>query len=134
VRLFIMKFSTGVLITLLLSFCLRAQNIPATRPQGPGAASAQRNPFEAVTTPPQPTPVVGPTIEAIEFRGAKRIPLFALRATINSRVGGPYDVATLRRDAQALHDTGRFSGIVWETEPGTGGRAAIDPSHRLPGR
>jgi len=85
--------------------------------------SRQRNPFENIpepSDPPAPT-VSGFIIEAIEFRGAKRIPNNILRAMIYSRVGGAYDVATLRRDAQALQNTGRFSGVIWETEPGRAG-------------
>lgn len=87
------------------------------------AQSTQRNPFENVPNPPEPpAPAAsGFTIEAIEFRGAKRIPNNVLRAMIHSRVGGAYDIATLRRDAQALQNTKRFSGIIWETEPGQAG-------------
>jgi outer membrane protein assembly factor BamA len=40
---------------------------------------------------------------------------------IDSRVGGVYDVETLRRDSQALHRTGRFSDVIWESEPGPAG-------------
>jgi outer membrane protein insertion porin family len=61
------------------------------------------------------------TIEALEFRGAKRIPQIVLRALMVSRAGGPFDIETLRRDAQALRNTQRFSDIVWEAEPGRAG-------------
>ena len=40
---------------------------------------------------------------------------------IDSRVGGVYDVETLRRDSQALYRTQRFSDVNWETEQGPGG-------------
>jgi outer membrane protein assembly factor BamA len=36
-------------------------------------------------------------------------------------VNGAYDVETLRRDSQALYETGRFSDVVWETVPGPAG-------------
>ncbi|WP_394766491.1 POTRA domain-containing protein [uncultured Paludibaculum sp.] len=58
---------------------------------------------------------------AIEFRGATRLRESVLRALIASRVGGPYDIETLRRDAQALKHTGRFSDVVWETEESRSG-------------
>ena len=38
-----------------------------------------------------------------------------------SRVGGAYDIETLRRDSQALYNTRRFSDIIWETELGPAG-------------
>jgi BlaR1 peptidase M56/Surface antigen variable number repeat len=103
---------------------LRAQIVPAqsTKPQEPASSSTQRNPFEAVPEPPTSSlpKVSGPPIEAIEFQGA-RVPQFALRATITSRVGGAYDIDTLRRDSQSLYNTGRFSDVFWETEPGPKG-------------
>lgn len=79
----------------------------------------QRSPFEAVPEPPQsPSPKAsGPTIEAIEFPGAKSVPEFALRAIIATRVGGTYDVETVRRDAQSLYNTQRFSDVAWESAP-----------------
>jgi outer membrane protein assembly factor BamA len=44
-----------------------------------------------------------------------------LRAVIASRAGSVYDLETLRRDAQALYNTGRFSNVAWETEMGPTG-------------
>ena len=41
-----------------------------------------------------------------------------LLALIESRAGRSYDVAMLHRDAQGLYNTGRFSAVIWETEPG----------------
>jgi outer membrane protein insertion porin family len=86
-------------------------------------AITQRSPFEAVPEPsPSPTQKVpGPTIEAIEIRGAVRSPQSSLLALIVSRVGGAYDTETLRRDSQALYNTRRFSEVSWETEPGPSG-------------
>lgn len=96
----------------LWSLCLFVQVIPA-----------QRSPFEAVPKQQeQPAPTgSGFNIESIEFRGARRMPQSILRALIVSRVGGAYDIATLRRDAQALQNTRRFSTILLETEPGRAG-------------
>lgn len=92
----------------------------AAKPQKPASSSTQRNPFETVPEPPQPQPpkISGPTIEAIEFQGAKRVSPLTLRAIIASRAGGVYDIETLRRDSQDLYNTGRFSDIAWKPEPG----------------
>lgn len=106
-----MKCST-LLLTPLLGLCLlQAQS------------STQRNPFENIPKPPEPPALTasGFTIESIEFRGARRLPQSLLRAIIVSRVGGAYNSETLRRDAQALQNTGRFSAIIWESEPGRAG-------------
>jgi outer membrane protein assembly factor BamA len=40
---------------------------------------------------------------------------------VASRVGGAYDPEILRRDAQALYKTGRFSAVTWETEESRSG-------------
>jgi beta-lactamase regulating signal transducer with metallopeptidase domain len=104
---------------------LLAQIVPAqaTKPREPAPPSTQRIRFEAVPEPPEspPTKISGPTIEAIEFRGASRVGQFALRAMIDSRVGGVYDIETLRRDSQALYNTQRFSSVAWETDSGPAG-------------
>lgn len=94
----------------------------ATKPQEHASLSTQRNPFEAVPEPPpfSPPKVSGPAIEAIEFQGT-RVPQFALRAMIASRVGLACDIETLRRDSQSLYNTGRFSNVLLETEPGPNG-------------
>jgi outer membrane protein assembly factor BamA len=110
----------------LIGLCLlRAPTISAqaTKPQEPAPSSTQRSPFEAVPEAPQfPAPEVsGPTIEAIEFLGARRIPASTLRALIESHAGGAYDVANLLRDSQTLSNTQRFSDVAWETEPGRTG-------------
>jgi outer membrane protein insertion porin family len=101
------------------------------------------NPFETVPTapaePPKPVPpppppaatqpsrVVRPgqppenVVEAIEFRGARRVPQDTLRALIYSKPGDIYNEETLRRDLTALWNTGRFDDITVETEPGKTG-------------
>jgi outer membrane protein insertion porin family len=120
-----MRSYTLALVPLIGLCLLRAQTAPAqaTKPQEAAPSSIQRIRFEAVPEPPQPPrpKVSGPTIEAIEFRGARRVPQSTLRAIIASRVGGAYDFETLRRDSQALYNTGRFSDIAWETELGPAG-------------
>lgn len=111
-------------LTALLGFgLLQAQTVPATKPQKSAPSSTQRNPFESVPQPPESSSpkIAGPTIGTIEFRGASRVSQSSLRAVIESRVGSAYDREILRRDAQTLYNTGRFSDIRWESEPGPAG-------------
>jgi outer membrane protein insertion porin family len=114
----------------------------APTPQAP--AQNKQNPFEAVPesaepakpaqpgqTPKQPTfeaPPAAPveakpenledTVEAIEFRGARRVPQDTLRALIFTKKGDKFDQDTLRRDFMALWNTARFDDITLESEPG----------------
>ena len=60
-------------------------------------------------------------IEAIEFRGSRRVPQDTLRALIYTKKGDPYDEEKLRRDFMALWNTGRFDDIRLEREPGQTG-------------
>jgi outer membrane protein insertion porin family len=70
---------------------------------------------------PAPVQPSGEIIEAIEFRGARRVPQDTLRALIYSKVGDVYNEDTLRRDLTALWNTGRFDDIRIEAEPGRTG-------------
>ena len=75
---------------------------------------------------PAPTPANGETlapdvIEAIEFRGSRRVPQDTLRAIIFSRKGDIYNEDTMRRDFMALWNTNRFDDIRLETEKGEQG-------------
>ncbi|MBL8294034.1 MAG: hypothetical protein JNN08_19480 [Bryobacterales bacterium] len=110
----------------LIGLCLlQAQTTPgqAAKAQEPAPSSIQRNPFVPIPEIPQSSPpkLSGPTIKAIEFRGANRILQSALRAVVFTRVGDAYDVEALQRDSQALYNTRRFSHVVWEAEPGPAG-------------
>jgi outer membrane protein insertion porin family len=115
-----MKSYTLILAPLIGLCLLQAQNVPpqATKLSESAPSSTQRIRFEAVPEPRQSPPprVSGPVIDAIEFRGARRLPQSTLRAVIDSRAGSAYDMETLRRDSQALYSTGRFSNVAWETE------------------
>jgi outer membrane protein insertion porin family len=118
------------------------QQPPPTAPPKP---QTPRNPFETVPTAPEqqppaqqpkpeqpqmeaPKPAAQPqapltrqTIEAIEFRGARRVPQDTLKALIYSKVGDIYNEESLRRDFMVLWNTGRFDDIRLETEPGRTG-------------
>jgi len=111
------------------------ENIPQTPPVGPttaapGGAPAPvkapqfENPTPAVAVPP--TQAAGETlapdvIEAIEFRGARRVPQDTLKALIFTRKGDVYNEETMRRDYMALYNTNRFDDIRAETEKGDQG-------------
>ncbi len=114
------------------------------KPQPPPAQAP--NPFETVPTAPapqqpeqpqpapekpaleapKPAPEQPPAarrdiVEAIEFRGARRVPQDTLRAMIFNKKGDRFDQETLRRDFMALWNTGRFDDITLETEQGAAG-------------
>jgi outer membrane protein insertion porin family len=60
-------------------------------------------------------------IEAIEFRGVRRVPQDTLRAMIFTKRGDNYDDDTIHRDFMALWNTGRFDDIRVEKEAGRTG-------------
>lgn len=108
-----------------------AKPVPAQAPKPP-------SPFERPTTAPEeakPPATAAPAkpvqpgaeapvediIEAIEFRGARRVPQDTLRALIFSKKGDKIDRETLHRDFMALWNQGRFDDITLEQEPGRAG-------------
>ena len=75
---------------------------------------------------PKPAPQVvkpqtGDVVEAIEFRGSRRVPQDTLRALISARKGDILNDEVLRRDFMALWNTGRFDDIRLEAEKGATG-------------
>jgi outer membrane protein insertion porin family len=109
-------------------------------PQQPPQEPRRPNPFETVPVAPaeptpqtpaapppavirQPKPGQPPEdlIEAIEFRGARRVPQDTLRALIFSKKGDPYNAEALHRDFLTLWNQGRFDDIRLEREPGEAG-------------
>ncbi len=101
------------------------QSPTQTPAQPPAAPPAQQTkpPFETLPQAPSVKPVVGNqnVIEAIEFRGSRRVPQETLRGMIVTRKGDVYNEETLRRDFTALWNTQRFDDIRMETEPGATG-------------
>ncbi len=108
-----------------------AKPVPAQAPKPP-------SPFERPTTAPaeaKPPAAAAPAkpvqpgaeapvediIEAIEFRGARRVPQDTLLALIFSKKGDKIDRETLHRDFMALWNQGRFDDITLEQEPGRAG-------------
>jgi outer membrane protein insertion porin family len=121
-----------------------AQQQPSTpQPpnQQPPAQPRPANPFETVptapapaapqvkpgTTAPQPgTPTVQLTpredvVEAIQFRGARRVRQDTLQSLIFTKKGDRYDENALHRDFVALWNSGRFDDIRIERELGKDG-------------
>ncbi|MGC4050252.1 MAG: POTRA domain-containing protein [Paludibaculum sp.] len=77
-------------------------------------------------TPPAAEPAKAPqalpdVIEAIEFRGARRVPQDTLKALIMTKKGDYYDPDGLHRDFMRLWNTGRFDDISIEREAGKTG-------------
>ncbi|HSB16163.1 MAG TPA: POTRA domain-containing protein, partial [Bryobacteraceae bacterium] len=93
------------------------------KPQQPPPAKPP-SPFEAPAPAAEPAPAakVEDVIEAIEFRGARRVPQDTLRAMIFSKRGDRIEEDALRRDFMALWNTGRFDDIRLEIEPGKAGQ------------
>ncbi|MCC7154823.1 MAG: outer membrane protein assembly factor BamA [Bryobacterales bacterium] len=114
---------------------------PAAQPPKP-AEPKKPSPFETVPQEPKPeapkpeapkpaeTPKPGEpaapvevanVIEAIEFRGSRRVPQDTLRALIVSKKGDIYNQEVLSQDFVRLWNTGRFDDITLEKEPGKQG-------------
>ena len=109
---------------------------PAQQPKPPNpfetvpVAPAEPQPQAPKPTAPPPPSTVRQTrpgqppedvIEAIEFRGARRVPQDTLRALIYSKKGDKYNEDALHRDFIALWNTSRFDDIRLEREPGETG-------------
>ena len=114
-------------------------------PQPPPAQTQQPNPQQPAPQPPNPfetvptapnVPQVKPgttapqssgglqpalpredVIEAIQFRGARRVRQDTLQSLIFTKKGDRYDENSLHRDFIALWNTGRFDDIRIEREP-----------------
>ena len=127
------------------------QNPPAQNPGGQTAAPQQAprpaNPFENLPqapepqtpkpTPPtpeapkpaqpgaaaQPAPARPPedVVEAIIFRGLRRVPQDTLRTIVLTKEGDKFDKDALDHDMVALWNTNRFNDVNWGYEPGQKG-------------
>jgi outer membrane protein insertion porin family len=80
---------------------------PAAEPQAPRAVQAGQPPDNV--------------IEAIEFRGARRVRQDTLQALIFTKKGDRFDGESLHRDFMALWNSGRFDDIRIEREAGKEG-------------
>jgi outer membrane protein insertion porin family len=106
-------------------------------PQQQGKPPAQ-NPFENVPTTPEkpeqpqkqaptgiqeakPVTVSENIIEAVDFRGQRKVPQDTLRALIFTKKGDVYDEESIHRDFMALWNTGRFDDLKVERDRGPQG-------------
>ena len=90
---------------------------PTHQPAQPRLQQRAQQPPRA-TRPGQPPENI---IEAIEFRGARRVRQDTLQALIFTKKGDRYDEESLHRDFMALWNSGRFDDIRIEREPGKEG-------------
>ena len=107
------------------------ENVPreAPTPPPPAPAPAPTPAQPAVPAQPQPgqpaTPILpaqtGQYIEAIDFRGLRRVPLDTAKALIQSKAGDPYTEEALRRDFMQMWNSGRFDDLRIEAQPGNVG-------------
>ncbi|WP_238325881.1 outer membrane protein assembly factor BamA [Bryobacter aggregatus] len=96
---------------------------PAPKPVTPATPGKPQ-----LETPAEPKPEAAPAdapsedvIEAIEFRGSRRVPQDTLRALIITKKGDRYSEDALNRDFMALWNTARFDDIRLEREAGRTG-------------
>ena len=116
------------------------QSAPAPQPGAPAPATRQPGAQPpAVPTPPQfetpkevspgeqpaGPPVAANVVEAITFRGTRRVPQDTLRAMIRTRAGDIYSEDALRADFMLLWNTNRFDDIQLETEKGERGGVVV---------
>jgi outer membrane protein insertion porin family len=90
--------------------------VQPVQPAPPPPAAAQQ-PIRA-TRPGQPPENI---VEAIEFRGARRVRQDTLQALIFTKKGDRFEEDSLHRDFMALWNSGRFDDIRIEREPGKDG-------------
>ena len=93
-----------------------AQQAPKPQQVPPAAQPPSATPRQ--TQPGQPPENI---IEAIEFRGARRVRQDTLQALIFTKKGDRFDEDSLHRDFMALWNTGRFDDLTMEREPGKEG-------------
>ncbi len=93
--------------------------VEPAKPVAPKPPAAKPGQPEATATPAGAPPDDG--IEAVVFRGSRRVPQDTLRALIVTKKGDKFDEETLRRDFMALWNTGRFDDIRIEREAGKTG-------------
>lgn len=81
--------------------------------------SRAQNPAQIPQTSP---PIAQQKIQALEFRGNRRVPAATMRSRIFTQPGDAYDEAALRRDFMALYNSGLFDDITLHVEDGETGK------------
>jgi outer membrane protein insertion porin family len=80
-----------------------------TRPAFPGAA----DPLSALRSPE----LKGKTVEGVEVRGNREVSTAVIRNLIRTRVGEPFDPATVAEDYQRVYGLRKFSNVEARAEP-----------------
>ena len=93
---------------------------------------AQNPPLTAPSAARTPAPEGAIKVQAVEFRGNRRVPAATLRARIFTQPGDAYDEAALRRDFMALYNTGLFDDLVLNVEDGESGKIVTFEVHERP--
>src|SRR5579862_5209211 len=102
------------------------ETVPESAKPEPGKQEPQKPPLEAPKPAEQPkAPAGGKVIEAIDFRGARRVPQDQLRALIATKKGDIFNEDDLHRDFMSLWNSGRFDDIRLETEDGPNGGVIV---------
>jgi outer membrane protein insertion porin family len=91
------------------------ETVPEAKPE---AEEAKPKPAQPPAEQPGAVPDV---IEAVVFRGARRVPQDTLKSLIFTKKGDRYDPEALHRDFMQLWNTGRFDDITIEREAGKTG-------------
>ncbi|HUQ93557.1 MAG TPA: outer membrane protein assembly factor BamA [Bryobacteraceae bacterium] len=97
------------------------QQPPAPPPRQAKPQLETPKPAIEAPKPADPKAPVEDVIEAIEFRGSRRVPQDTLKALIISKKGDRIDEDTLHRDFMALWNSNRFDDIKLEREAGQTG-------------
>ncbi|MGA3028717.1 MAG: outer membrane protein assembly factor BamA [Bryobacteraceae bacterium] len=97
------------------------ETVPEEKAQPAPAAPAPTRGVQPPVTPAAQPGGVPDVIEAIEFRGTRRVPQETLRALIFSKAGDRIDEEILHRDFMTLWNTGRLDDLRLEREPGKNG-------------
>lgn len=98
-----------------------SQEPAPAKPTQPGQAKPQLEAPKPAVEGATPEGPVEDVIEAIEFRGARRVPQDTLRALIFTKRGDKFSPESLNRDFMVLWNTGRYDDITLEREPGRTG-------------
>jgi outer membrane protein insertion porin family len=94
------------------------ENVPVA-PEKPNQPPGQQNPGGIQEA--KPAAIDENTVEAVEFRGQRKVPQDTLRALIFTKKGDVYDAESLHRDFMALWNTGRFDDLRVERDRGPAG-------------
>ena len=105
----------------------QAQQAPSPFEEVPEEAGSQRpaSPFEEVEAESEQQTRRDPDdalVEAVTFRGTRRVPRDTLASRIFTKTGDIYDQQTIRRDFMILWNTGYFDDLRLEVEDGETGK------------